>query len=382
MAHVVILGGGFGGLAAAHRLRSLLPEDDDITLVDHQDRFYMGFAKLWDLARVRPLENGTVRLSRLAARGVRFRQTSVTAIDPATRRVDTTDGRIHSDGLIVALGAGPSPAHRELLAGESSHDLYDAAALPAMHAALDSIDSGRVLVSILGAPFKCPPAPFEAVLVVDERLRRRGVRDRVEVAISTPQPMTLPVAGSDASRYLADRLGDRSIELVPGRAVAGVDHARQVVRFDGHDDIEFALLLGVPASVPPPVVRDSDLSDDTGWVRPDLRTFRAGHERVYAVGDCTVVPNATGQLPKAGVFAAAEGDVAARNLAVDLHGGEEAVFDGHGYCFLELPGRRVAYVEGDFLAEPRPDVRITEADEERFRRKQAYERDRLTDWLG
>jgi len=102
------------------------------------------------------------------------------------------------------------------------------------------------------------------------------------------------------------------------------------------------------------------------------------------VGDCTAVPTAKGQLPKAGVFAAGEGAVAARNLAADL-GGDDSLrttFDGHGYCFLELPGRKVAVVEGDFYAEPEPDVELSEATESQFARKQAYEQERLAAWLG
>jgi sulfide:quinone oxidoreductase len=77
-----------------------------------------------------------------------------------------------------------------------------------------------------------------------------------------------------------------------------------------------------------------------------------------------------------------EGRVAARNIAADLVGGQEATFDGQGHCFLELPGRKVAFVEGNFLAEPAPDVHITEATEERYARKQAYERELLDAWLG
>jgi sulfide:quinone oxidoreductase len=42
----------------------------------------------------------------------------------------------------------------------------------------------------------------------------------------------------------------------------------------------------------------------------------------------------------------------------------------------------VAFVEGDFFAEPEPDVHLSEADEERFARKQAYERERLATWFG
>ncbi|MEO7837013.1 MAG: NAD(P)/FAD-dependent oxidoreductase, partial [Acidimicrobiales bacterium] len=72
MARVLILGGGFGGLAAARELRSLLPTSDEIVLVSSSDRFFMGFAKLWDLAGLRSLEAGTRRLDALAARGIRF----------------------------------------------------------------------------------------------------------------------------------------------------------------------------------------------------------------------------------------------------------------------------------------------------------------------
>jgi sulfide:quinone oxidoreductase len=142
------------------------------------------------------------------------------------------------------------------------------------------------------------------------------------------------------------------------------------------------VLLGVPASAPPPVVKSSDLAADSGWIVPDKHTLRTSRDRVYAVGDCTMIATATGQLPKAGVFAAAQGEVAARNIAADLGVGVPATFDGHGFCFLELPGQRVAFVEGNFYAEPQPDVILTEADAEQYQRKLAYERDRLDSWLG
>jgi sulfide:quinone oxidoreductase len=380
MAHVVILGGGFGGLAAVETLRATLGDSVDITLVDRNDRFFMGFAKLWDLGGIRPLEEGTTPLARLADRGVEFVQADITAIDPEARRVETSAGTLEADALLVALGAPNNPSHRRLLQAPGAHDLYDAASLPAIHQALDTIESGRILVALLGMPFKCPPAPFEAVLIVDEVLRRRGVRDQVQVSISTFQPMTLPVAGVDASQYVARQLGDHGIELLSGHTVAGVDDG--VVRFEDGSTFGFDVLLGVPAASPPPVVKQSPLAGPNGWIQPDRQTLRTGFDRVYAVGDCTMVPTANAQLPKAGVFAAAEGEVAARNIAADLGTGGGATFDGHGFCFLELPGRRVAYVEGNFFAEPAPAVALSEADESRFARKQAYERERIAAWLG
>jgi sulfide:quinone oxidoreductase len=367
MTSITVLGGGFGGLAGAHELRRLLP-DADITVVDRGDRFFMGFAKLWDLAGIRPLEQSARALAGLSKYGIAFEQREIDEVALG-----------HADALLVALGAGASPAHTTLLQDGGGHNLYDAAALPAMRGALETIESGRVVVSILGPPFKCPPAPFEAVLLVDERLRQRGVRDRVEVAITTPQPITLPVAGPDASAYVAAFLAERDIQLLAKHSIVSIDPG--ALQFDGGTSLAFDLLLGVPASAPPPIVKNSDLAGPNGWIEPDRHTLRTSQDRVYAVGDCTMIPTATAQLPKAGVFAAAEGEVAARNIAADLGVGEPASFDGHGFCFLELPGQRVAFVEGNFYAEPQPDVTLTEADAAQYERKLAYERDRLDAWL-
>ncbi len=381
MPHLLILGGGFGGLAAAHELRRLLDDGHEITLVDRDDEFYMGFAKLWDLAGTRPLAAGTRSLHGLEARGVRFLQAEVESIDPAARSVRTSQGELVGDALLVALGTAGSPAQREQLAGPGAHDLYDGTALRDMRADLEAVTSGRVVVSILGGPHRCPPAPFEAALIVDRLLRDRGVRDDVEVVLTTPKPITLPVAGVDASAYVADRLADHEVRLLTEHAVRDVDGAAQRLTFGDDTSLDYDVLLGVCADAPPPVVADSPLAAGDGWIHPDPRTLATGFDRVYAVGDCTTVPTAAGQLPKAGVFAAGEAAVAAANMAADLGHGDGATFDGHGYCFLELPGDLVAFVEGNFLADP-PDVSLTPADHEQFRRKQTYERDLLDRWLG
>jgi sulfide:quinone oxidoreductase len=381
MAHVLILGGGFGGLAAAQELRERLTPDDEITLVDRSDRFYIGFAKIWDLVGMRPLEEGTGRLENLDRHGVRYVRAEIESLDPESRTVRTSAGDFTGDALLVALGAADDPAHVAMLGG-SAHNLYDGAALPAMRSALAELDSGSLLVSILGGPLKCPPAPYEAILLLDEHLRERGVRDDLELAISTPQPMTLPVAGPDASRMVAERLGERGIDLLDRRAVEQIDTSASAVRFADGSETGFDLLLAVPAAAPPSVVAASALTGPSGWIEPDPRTFETGFERVYAVGDCTMVPTASGQLPKAGVFAEAGGRVAARNIVADLTGSERTSYDGHGYCYLELPGRKVALVEGDFYAEPEPDVEVTPESTEAYARKQAFERERLRAWLN
>lgn len=379
MTDALILGGGFGGLAAAARLRDLLPDDAEIVLVDRDEGFSMGFAKLWELAGIRPIAEGTRSRHDLGSRGVRFLQTEVRGIDPGSRTVTTDRGDLTAETLLIALGAVPAPRHRELLTGPASHDLYDGSQMATIRAAVGRVESGRILIAVLGGPHQCPPAPFEAALIVDALLRERGVGGDVEVALSHPKPRPLPVAGPDASAYVARHLDERDIPYHGEHVVAGVEPGR--VDYRNGRELSYDLLLGVPASVAPSVLRDTGLLGESGFVEPDRHTLRTDADGVWAVGDCTSIPTAVGTLPMAGVFAAGAGEVAAANMAADLGAGDGARYTGDGFCFLELPGREVAFVEGNFYADP-PDVEISPATRERFERKQAYEHDHLEAWLG
>ena len=374
MASILILGGGFGGLAGAHELRARLPDDHEVTVLAADDRFYAGFAKLWDLVGTRPLEQGTASLSTLKQHGIHFVQTRITVIEPSERRVETEAGSFSADFLLVALGAGPGPERFSKLHGPA-HNLYDANELPRMRADLAHLDAGTLALAILGAPYKCPPAPYEAALLLDEHLRGRGVRNAIELVVTTPQPMTLPAAGPEISHFVAEALKDRDIEVRTEQRVQAIDVDSHTVSFAGDRQLEYALLLAVPQAVPPQVVVDSPLAGEGGWIQPDRETLLTSFERVYAAGDCTASPP-----PKAGIFAEAEARVAARNIAAEIDGGVGDRFDGTGYCFLEFPGQRASALEGHFFAQP-PEVRLAEPDAETFTRKQAFETDRLRNWL-
>lgn len=377
MAHVMVLGGGFGGLAAAHELRRGLPGEHEITLLAADDRFFVGFAKLWDLVGTRPLEQGTGRLAALEEYGIHFVHAKVTAIDPERRRVETSAGSFDADFVVVALGAADSLGKVDRLHG-AAYDMYDADELPAMRAALGRLDGGRLLIPVLGGPYKCPPAPYEAAFLVEEHLRRRGVREQMDIVVTTPLPSTLPAAGDQVSEMVAEALAARGIELRTKHAVEAIDTEAQTVSFVGGATLDYALALAVPQAAPPTVVAESPLRGEDGWIWPDRETARTDFEGVYAVGDCTAVE----ALPKAGVFAEAMGRVAAQNIVAEITGRSGARYDGEGYCFLEFAERRASALEGNFFAKPLPDVRMAEPDTETYARKESFESDRLREWLG
>src|SRR6059036_3577511 len=110
MSHrVLILGGGFGGVSAANRLRRLLQPEDEIVLVDRRTHFMMGFRKTAAVVGREPLEAGMRPLAALDKKGIRVVTADVTVVDPAARAATVGGERIEADALIIALGAETVP---------------------------------------------------------------------------------------------------------------------------------------------------------------------------------------------------------------------------------------------------------------------------------
>ena len=133
----------------------------------------------------------------------------------------------------------------------------------------------------------------------------------------------------------------------------------------------------------PAILVEAGLAPAGGWVAVDPRTLATAYERVYAIGDCTAIPLAHGlPLPKAGVFAEAEGEVVAERVAAELTGRQPTgVFAGEGVCYVEVGGDMAAAVRGSFLADP-PGVEFIAATTGQRADKLAFERERLERWFG
>jgi len=380
MAHrVLILGGGFGGVAAATRLRKLLQPEDEIVLVDRRSHFMMGFRKTSAIVGREPMDAGTRPLSALENRGIRVVAADVTSIDADARAAEAGGERIEADAMIVALGAETVP---DAVPGLSDHgiNVYSTEEVPRAAAALEALDAGLLAIGIFGVPYKCSPAPYELALLAQERLRERG--SRATVTVFTPQPMSIPVLGKAGCVSIEDRLTGQGITFRPDSKTDRVEAGR--VALAGGEEIPFDLLFAVPPHRVPKVVVDAGLAEQGGWVKVKPRTLETPFDGVYAVGDVTGFPMANKQpMPKAGVFAEGEGIVAAERIAAKLAGLEpDAIFDGEGFCFLEIGGGEAMFVRGNFLAEPEPDVELTTPSAASLAEKSRFERERLDAWFG
>ena len=380
MARTVVLGAGFGGIAVATELQRLLGGEHEVVLVDRQPAFSMGLRKLWELVGIGTVADGSRPRRLLAGDGLRFVAANVEAIDPIARAVRCDGADLHADFLVVALGAEPRP---DLIPGmaEHAHNVWDRTRVHEARAALEAFGGGRVAVVIAGAPYPCPPAPYECAMLLDEWLRDRGLRHRTELTVSTFQPILLPNAGSEGSAWLAEQLVARGIDARTGRKVERFEPGR-VVFADGA--VEAGLVFGVPPHRVPPVVADSALADDGHWIRVDPATLATRFARVFAIGDVTQIPLANGlPLPKAGVIAEREGLRVAAAIAAEVDGGEPpAAFDGHGQCFIEMGRSSATVIDGAFFAQPEPLVRLREPSAENAELKRDFEAERLARWFG
>src|SRR5919197_5012404 len=101
---ILILGAGFGGLAAATELRKSLGQDHRVIVVDRKKSFMMGLVKLWILEGTRDLEESQTPLDGLNAKGIEYLNDEVAKIDAASGRVQARDhGWIEYDYLIISL---------------------------------------------------------------------------------------------------------------------------------------------------------------------------------------------------------------------------------------------------------------------------------------
>jgi len=377
---ILVLGGGFGGLTVSNELLREMGSRVQITVVDRSEVFSMGLSKLWVLAGYREADAERNR-NLLKRKGINFVQDEITQIDVENKTVRTRTGNLSYDYLVLALGAEPMPS---LVPGfpEIGFNLYSREDVRRLRDMILQFERGR-LVMFIGIPYKCPPAPYEGVIIMDDMLRKRGVRESVSIELHTPQPIALPIAGREPSNRIASALRERGIELVLDSEAEKVDASNKTISFKNGEQRSFDLLVGVPPHRPPKVVIESALRGETPWIPVDRHTLQTRFANVYALGDVTGVKLPGGMmLPKAGVFAELEGLVVAKNIAAKLGGMEShAEYDGTGYCFAELSPGKAAYMRGEFFAEPSPSVELDELSTETFEKKVQFEKERLEKWF-
>jgi sulfide:quinone oxidoreductase len=372
---VVVLGAGFGGLELGTMLSEGLADEVEVTLIDRSDAFAFGFSKLDVMFGRATAESVQLPYRQVVKPGVRFVQETIVEIDPQARRA-TTDAGVHEgDVMVVALGADYDVDATPGLA-EGGNEFYSFAGAERLAQLLPAFSAGRAVIGVCGAPFKCPPAPSEAALLLHDMLRERGVREACE--ISFVMPLGSPVPPSpETSRALLDAFAERDIAFIPGRRIRSLDPARRAILLDDGSELPYDLFLGVPKHRAPDVVIDSGMTED-GYVPVDSATLATRFPGVYAVGDVATVG-----VPKAGVFAEGAARIVAASLIARVRSGEQPDgYEGRGSCYVEFGAGRVGRVDVDFLGGPKPTGVFQAPSEALVHEKHEFVASRRARWFG
>jgi sulfide:quinone oxidoreductase len=342
---ILVLGAGFGGLELSTRLSEALGTGIEVTLIDRADSFRFGFSKLDVMFGHTTYDRVRMPYSAFVKPGVRLLRETIVAIDAANKRVVTDQGTHEGDYLVVALGAEydfeATPRLRE------SNEFYTFEGAEKLRDALAAFDGGHIVVGVCATPFKCPPAPSEASLMLHDYLVERGIRGKTTITFTIPFKTPVPPS-PETSVALVEAFAERGIAFMPGKRVVSVDPRGKTIALDDESSLPCDLFLGVPKHRVPQVVIDSGLSEN-GWIPVDPRTLQTKYPGVYAVGDGA----ATG-TPKAGVFAEGAAGAVAVAIIAAVKGGETSLYSGAGTCYIEFGAGRIGRVDVDFFSGPSP----------------------------
>jgi sulfide:quinone oxidoreductase len=232
--------------------------------------------------------------------------------------------------------------------------------------ALQEFSGGTIAVVVCSLPYKCPGAPHEGAMLLANYFRRRGMCDKVDLHLFTPEPQPMPAAGpvlGDAVRQMVKAQG---VAFRPLHKLTAVNVPARTLVFEGKAPVGYDLLVAIPPHRGPRAVRESGLTNEAGWVPVDRHALKTRHENVYALGDVTALPipgrwkpDVPLALPKASVFAHAQAEAVARTIAAEItDAGAKGEFCGDGYCMLEAEEGLGGFAFGNFYAEPAPQVEL------------------------
>jgi len=378
-AHIVIVGSGLAGIAAANRLSQAL-DGARITIVDgkeahnYQPGYTLVATGVWPVGKV------VERNADFHPAGVEWVKDFAAEFDPASNVVVTQGGqRLRYDYLIVATGTQMNFDQIDGMdvSAIGRHGLgcvYPSAqAAEATWAALDTFrgTGGRALMTLPATPLKCAGAPLKMTFMVVDRLREAGTLGRSTVEFHSALGNVFGVkAVNDNVLARWDKLG---VGVTYHHKLTAVDIGGRRATFStpegAQETLEYDFLHVVPPMSAPNPVRQSDLAWKDGpfaaggWLEVDKDTLQ--HRRypnVFGLGDVNGTPRG-----KTAATVKKSTPLVVQNL-LDVMAGKapSATFDGYTSCPLIVREGSAMLIEFDYEGRLTPSLPMIEPLQESY----------------
>ncbi|HDS1817298.1 TPA: NAD(P)/FAD-dependent oxidoreductase [Pseudomonas putida] len=331
---IIIVGGGIGGtMTANHLATKLYPEirsgKVEILMLSNSPWHYYKPAFMY-IAFDSFFKNELRRPQRSLLRPeIDFLIEEIEEFQYNLDRVKCKSGKVYGyDQLVISTGCVPSPERINGLKEGGDH-FYQYEPARQLADKLKSIDKGRILVTVTfpktpNVPHQCGIAPIETTLMLDDLLRKRGVRNKVEIVYTYPTVAQLLrnclFLQKDTCEVLPSIFEQRGIKHQRSFTLNKVDPEKNIAFSEEGGEEDFDILMATPPIRAVDAVRNSGLSqaqDDEGWLPTNYQTMKVyGLENVYVLGDTVDLP-----VSKAGGACHSQSPVVVNNIASELRFG-------------------------------------------------------------
>ncbi|OGI47131.1 MAG: pyridine nucleotide-disulfide oxidoreductase [Candidatus Muproteobacteria bacterium RBG_16_65_34] len=365
MAHIVILGGGIGGIVSAYEMKKLARPQDRITVISDSETFHFTPSNPWVAVNWR--KPGAIKVPLggvLARQKIDFIGVGATRLHPETNSIELRDGRkVDYDYLIIATG--PRLAFHEVEGfGPQGHTHSICTVDHAVQAAAEwekfVADPGPIVVGAAQGASCFGPA-YEFAFIMDTDLRRRGIRDKVPMTFVTAEPYIghLGLGGvGDSKGMLESEFRDHHIKWICNAKTTKVEpgklHVLEVDE-DGKEkrkhELPFKYGMMLPAFMGIEAVAGIEgLTNPRGFILIDKHQRNPKFQNVYSVGVCVAIPPVeatpvpTG-VPKTGYMIESMATAATLNIRAAIDGqAPDAVPTWNAICLADMGDTGMAFV--------------------------------------
>lgn len=335
MKKITVIGAGFAGLTAVKQCRKL-DKSCEITLISPRAELQYLPSLIWVPSGLRKREDIIVPLDNFFKRmKVNFHQARVTGLSNGGRLVETDNGEISNDGLIIASGGRFIKKLPGIEHAITPCEGIDAA--EKIRDRLDSMNGGTIAFGFAGNP-KEPSAMrggpmFEFLFGTDTLLRKRGNREKFNLVFFTPAAKPGNRLGAKAVEKLLGEMQKRDIQTHLGHKMKAFE-SNKVVTEGG--EFEAELIIFMPGMTGNQWFDNSQLPrSEGGLVKANQHCKVESMDAVYVAGDSGSFPGPE-WMPKQAHMADLQAKAAAKNLLAELNGqAANATFKVELICIVD-----------------------------------------------
>jgi len=357
---VLVLGAGTGGIVTAKELRKKAGRDTEgnpvkIILFEKEEKNIFQPSLLWLMVGKRKPQQVYRSTKKLAEGGIEIVLGEIENVNPEKISVTVNGKEYQGDYMVISLGVQQTPEHN---LNSFGFDFYTLEGAATFSERLQNFTGGKIAVVVPSLPFKCPAAPYEAAMLIESYISNKGLSNKTEISLYTPEPGPMGVAGKELSGAVRQMVEMKGVKFFPEHQLTAATDS--TLTFSNGKTGEFDLLSFTPKHQCPTVISKTDLVGKSGWIEVHRNTMETQFPNVYAIGDITFIPLEVGKpLPKAGVFAHYQAETVAHNIAQKIRGKDDfKTFNGDGQCFVEIGNGKAGYASGDFYGSPLPIIKM------------------------